>query len=85
MGLFHQLLDFQADSFPFLFQEAGYRPTQRRIADQMGAVGRCRQVATLDLVLPLSAGFDPLQAVCDSEIDGPVIAGFEMKMLVIDG
>ncbi len=45
----------------------------------MGAVGRHRQVAALDLVLALRAGLDAREPVLDGKVDGAVIADLEMQ------
>ena len=64
---------------PLLRQEILHRPAQAGMGDPMRGVGRPRQIAALDLVPPLRAGLDALQPVRDREIDGAVIAEFEMQ------
>ena len=51
----------------------------------MRAVGRHREVAALQFVRALRAGLDPLQPMRDRELDGLVIAAFEMQKSVFPG
>ena len=51
-----------ADAPPLLLDEIRNRPPQPGMRDPMRGVGRLRQIAALDLVPPLRAGLDPLQA-----------------------
>ena len=45
----------------------------------MGAIDFARQIAPLNFMRSLCAGFDPLQLVFNGKFDGLIIAGFEMK------
>ena len=56
------------------FQESSDRVPKGRIGQQVGRACLHRQIAALDLVLPLGSSLDPGKAVFDREIDGAVIA-----------
>src|SRR6478609_8199760 len=47
---------------------------QAGIGDEVGGMGRPRQVAARDLVLALRAGLDVVEAVFDREIDRLIVA-----------
>src|SRR5258708_37427710 len=51
----------------------------------MRGIGRRRQIAALDLVLALGAGLDAPHPMRDREVDGAVVAGFEMQQGKVAG
>src|SRR5664280_2538833 len=68
---------------PFAGEIFRNRPAQARIGDEMGGIGRVRQVAARQLVFALRAGLDPLELVGDRIVDGLVIAELEMQERVV--
>src|SRR4051812_32932887 len=63
---------------PLALEKIAHRAAQPRMGDPMRGIGRRGQVAALDLVLALGAGLDAEQLVLDGEVDGAVVAEFEM-------
>ena len=55
-----QRVDLGGDGGAFPAEEIGDGVTQASLGDPMGAPGRHRQIAALDLVGSLGAGLDPL-------------------------
>src|SRR5260221_13757198 len=49
----------------------------------MQAIGALRQIAAGELVGTLGAGLHPLKLAGDGEIDGLVVAGLEMQVLMV--
>src|SRR5579883_1348692 len=74
-----EMLHLVFDGVALARQEIRHRPRETGIAYPMRAVGRCRHVAALDLVLALRARLDALQAMRDGEVDRAVVASLEMQ------
>jgi len=64
-------------------QEAGYGVAEIGIGDPVCRICGAGQVAALDLVLSLGAGFNPGQLMFDGEIDGAVITAFKMQKIAL--
>jgi hypothetical protein len=77
--LLGQRVHIGTDCRPLLLQEIRDCPAQPGMRDPVRGVGRLRQIATLDFVPPLRAGFHALQAMLDRPIDRTVVAELEMQ------
>src|SRR5947209_549747 len=74
-----EVLDLLGDHLALAGQEGGDGAAEAWVRDPMRAVGRHRQIATLQFVRPLRAGLDPLQTPRDGEFNRLVIAALEVE------
>src|SRR5208282_5867591 len=74
-----ELLALEPDRATLAREVIADRLGEAGVAEPMGAKGRLRQIAALDLVRPLGARLDALQAAGDRVIDGAVIAALEVE------
>src|SRR5579864_8668910 len=80
--VFCEMLDLLFDHVALPLDKGSNGAAEAGVRDPMGAVGRHRQVAALQFMRSLRARLYPLQAALDRELDGPVIAAFEMQKAV---
>src|ERR1051325_9987107 len=78
-GVFVQLVDLSPHVTLLALEKISDGSAQRRIAQPVRGVRRCREKSTRKLVCALSAGLVTSEALGDAVIDRRVVARFEMK------
>src|SRR5262245_19985730 len=71
--------DLPGDLAPLALEVVGDGAAQAGVGNVVRAVGLHRQIAPGELVRALRAGLDASELARDGELDGLVVAGFEMQ------